>query len=216
MRQLLQAHCEHIEESRRGMEAVLVGSYRLPAAYLDFLRVANGFVSKGAAFRLFGIEPTVPALDLCEWNRSPWVAEYGTLATGLVFIAEDVFGDQYGLRFSDATDQDPVLIKFWCEGGETEVIEADSLSAWLARSLLREEPTALDWHLATTAFARGLKPSLAEHLSFALPLIAGGAAEVSNLEVADRAFHLHLLGQLSLKNRRLPEGARISRFWSES
>jgi len=216
MRQLLQAHCDHVEESRSGMEPVLVSGYRLPAAHLEFLRVANGLVSKRTAFRLFGIEPTLPALDLLEWNRSPWVAEYGALAAGLVFIAEDIFGDQYGWRFSDAADQNPVLVKFWCEGGETEVIEAGSLSAWLTSSMLRDKPTGLDRPLVAAAFAQGLRPSVTEHLSFVLPLIAGGAAEVSNLEVADRAFHLHLLGQLSLKNQRLPEGTRINRFWSES
>jgi hypothetical protein len=216
LRDLVRAHCEHVEGPRLGIERVVISGYHLPASYLDLLHVANGFVSNRKAFRLFGIDTRMPALDLRLWNRSSWVAEYGDLAASLVFIAEDIFGDQYGLRFASGTDQDPVLVKFWCEGGETEVIEAESLLAWLASSVLREEPTPLDWHLATAAFARGLTPSETEHLSFSVPLVAGGNAEESNLEVMDRVFHLHLLGQLSQKNRSLPEGAKINHFWSES
>lgn len=216
MRDLLRAHCEYVEEPRAGIAPVVIRGYHLPASYLELLHVANGFVLRRKAFRLFGIAPRVPTLDLHEWNRSSWIAEYGDLAADLVFIAEDIFGDQYGLRFAGGTDRNPVLVKFWCEGGETEVIAAESPLAWLAGSVLREEPAALDWHLATAAFARGLTPSEAEHLSFAMPLVTGGDAVESNLEVMDRVFHLHLLGQLSRKNRTLPEGAKISRFWSES
>jgi len=216
LRDLIERYCEHVEGPRIGTAPVVSRGHHLPASYLDVLHVANGFVSNRKAFRLFGIDTQVPALDLHLWNKSSWVAEYGDLAANLVFIAEDIFGDQYGLRFAQGTDQNPVLVKFCCEGGETEVIEAESLAAWLTGSVLREEPTPLDWDLATAAFARGLMPSEAEHLSFSLPLVAGGNAEESNLEVMDRVFHLHLLGQLSLRNRHLPEGAKIDRFCPES
>jgi hypothetical protein len=215
VRDRLRTHCEYIEAARLDGAPILVRGHHLPASYLALLRVANGFVLKQKFFRLFGIAPQALALDLCEWNRSSWIAEYGDLAEDLVFIAEDIFGDQYGLRFAGETDQNPVLVKFWCEGGETEVIAAESPIAWLGSSLLRDEPTAFDWSLAAAAHARGLTPTEVEHLAFVLPLVAGGDVVESNLEVMDRVFHLHLLGQLSSKNRSLPEGARISRFSSE-
>ncbi len=216
MRTLLEAYCEHVEDPRLDVEPVVISGHYLPASYLELLRVANGFVLHRKAFRLFGIDTREAALDLRSWNRSSWVAEYGALAADLVFLAEDVFGDQYGLRYSDGAERNPVLVKFWCEGGETEVIEAESLHAWLTSCVLRETPTAWDSALARAALARGLAPSETEHLSFATPLVAGGDLEESNLEVMERVFHLHLLGQLSQKNRSLPEGARITRFWSES
>jgi len=214
MRGLLGSFCEHIEDPRSSVEPVFVSGHKLPAGYLDLLRIANGFVSSRKTFRLFGIDTKVPALDLRSWNDSPWVAEYGELAANLVFIAENVFGDQYGLRFWDGAERAPVLVKFWCEGGKTEVIDVESFDTWLASSVLCETPTALDWPLAMAAFAQGLAPSVEEHLSFSLPLVVGGENELSNLEVIDRVFHLHLLGQLSQKNRGLPDGARIDRFRS--
>lgn len=211
---LLRARCEHLEEPHLNSEPVLVRGFQLPASFLAVLQVANGFILKRKLFRFFGIDPELPALDLCLWNRSPWVTEYGDLVANLVFIAEDIFGDQYGLRFAHENDRYPELVKFWCEGGQTEVVAVESLHSWLNSFVLDERPRAFDDELASAALGRGLSPSEVEHLSFSLPLVVGGATDVQNLEVMERGFHLHLLGQLSQRNRGLPEGAAIRRFRS--
>jgi hypothetical protein len=216
LRDLIRDNCEYMETPRRRSDPIVVRGYHLPTTYAELLNIANGFVLKHQTFRFFGVDPMISALDLHGWNQSPWIGEYGNLAAGIVFIAEDIFGDQYGLRFTGLGDRDPAFVKFWCEGGETETIASESLAGWLASSVLRKEPTILDWELASAAFKRGLTPSGTEHLSYSLPLIVGGDAHDSNIEVADRVFHLHLLGQLSVKNRKLPEGERIRRFWPES
>jgi hypothetical protein len=195
--------------------AVCVNECQLPDSYCSLLETANGFVLKRSWFRLFGVKPGLAHLDIHEWNRSPWIAEYGELAAGLVFFAEDVFGDQYAFRFVSPT-REPTVVKFWCEGGEVQDLGVTSLERWLLDTVFSGEPSFLDRSLAVAAFQKGLRPSGKEHLSFILPLVTGGSAEVENLEVLDRVFHLHLLGQLSLKNQRLPEGERIVRFWSES
>lgn len=216
MRRVLEGYCEYTEDPRLDFRPVVIRGHPLPASYLEILRIANGFALHRRTFRFFGIETRDATLDLCSWNQSSWVAEYGDLANNIIFLAEDIFGDQYGLRYTDGTPGNFELIKFWCEGGETQVVEAESIEAWLVSCVLRETPTVWDVALANAVLARGLVPSETEHLAFSVPLIVGGNSEQSNLEVMDREFHLHLLGQLSRKNRSLQEGARINRFWSES
>jgi hypothetical protein len=137
------------------------------------------------------------------------------MAEGLVFFAEDAFGDQYAFRFS-RSGVAAGLVKFWCEGGEIEELNAGDFEAWLLDVMRTDGSSILNRELAATALQKGLRPSITEHLGFALPLITGGKEDVENIEVVDRAFHLHVLGQLSLKNHLLPEGERIARFWSES
>lgn len=213
---IIHSYCDHVEDPFVGVAVEKLAGHIMPSFYKDILRIANGFVTKNNIFRFLGIKPSMPALDLYEWNRSPWVTEYSYFADRIVFIAEDIFGDQYGLQFASQTDQNPVLIKFWCEGGQVEAINTVSLYEWLTANVLRDEPTILDWPLVKAAFNRGLFPSVTEHLSFELPLMVGGKIEENNLEVLDRSFHLHLLGQLSLKNTGLSEGTKITRFSTES
>jgi len=215
LRSQILSFCEHVEPSLNSKVAVCVNEYQLPDSYSFLLEIANGFVLKRSWFRLFGVEPDLTYLDIHQWNRSPWIAEYGNLAAGLVFFAEDVFGDQYAFRFVSSA-REPTLVKFWCEGGEVQDLGVTSLQTWFLETVFSDEPLFLDRDLAVAAFQKGLRPSGKEHLSFILPLITGGSAEVENIEVLDRIFHLHLLGQLSLKNLRLPEGERIVHFWSES
>jgi hypothetical protein len=210
------AIAEHAQERNRPYELdvrPVVRSRRLPNDYFRILAHANGFVTRGAAFRFFGLDPCGALPDIVRWNASAWLTEYGELADDLVLVAEDVFGDQYGLSYKDGS---PRLMKFWCEGGEAVPLPYDSLEDWLHRAVLVASSSAFDRELYREAQQRGLRPAATEHLSFALPLITGGEYGVENLEVLDGQFHLHLLGQLSRKNRSLPEGTRIRRLWPES
>jgi hypothetical protein len=213
-RSLIETACEHVGRPRKNQTRAVVNGYTLPDAYGEILQIANGFSLKQSAFRFFGIGTTVKALDLHDWNSKPWVAAYGPLAKGLVFFAEDVFGDQYAFRYRKKSAR-PTLAKFWCEGGKVEESGAASFQTWLERFLSRQEQS-VDWSLAAAAFRRGLKPKIVEHLSFALPLITGGNDELSNLEILKRDVHLHILGQLSLRIQSLPEGASIEEFQSEN
>jgi hypothetical protein len=191
-----------------------VSSRSLPNDYYRIVGQANGFVVRGGVFRFFGLEPCGRLPSVEQWNTSAWVREYGDLVRDLVFVAEDAFGDQYGFSYREEALHP---IKFWCEGGEVERLACDSLEQWIVTTVLVSEPSAFDARLIRMAQQEQQRsPAAHEHLSFTLPLIAGGEYTVGNLEILDSQFHLHLLGQLSLRNRSLPEGARISRFWSES
>ena len=215
LRSRIASSCEHVGQPLVRQGTVSVEGFDLPTSYSSLLEVANGFVLERSRFRLFGIQTESRSMDVHEWNQSPWVAEYGGLAKGLVFFAEDIFGDQYAFRFG-FSGKECDLVKFWCEGGEVQRLgDASSLEAWLAEEVVSDDPSFLDRHLAEAAFEEDLRPSEKEHLSFILPLITGGRAELENLEVLNGVFHLHLLGQLTLKNLKLPDGQRIARFWSE-
>lgn len=66
---------------------------------LAMLRVRNGFFAFEGALHVLpaGGQPGVMTLE--EWNSSHlWSHEYGDLADGLFFFAEDAFGNQFCLR----------------------------------------------------------------------------------------------------------------------
>ncbi|HEY3322884.1 MAG TPA: SMI1/KNR4 family protein [Planctomycetota bacterium] len=182
----------------------------LPSEYFEILKVSNGFCLFSSAFRFFGLSSFDGIPSIMEWNRSDWINEYGHLARGLTFFAEDLFGDQYAFKSTLAGGVD--LVKFWCEGGRADVLCASSLLHWLTHTVLEEKPDLFDHRLAREATLTGLRPSTREHLSFVLPLICGGAYEVSNLEVLNGSDHLSILGQISLRNLNLPDGAKIREF----
>lgn len=209
LRSALARYCE-IQMAPGDPDSAVGTQLALPGEYLRVLSVANGFVTRGARFRFFGIRSGETLIDLQRWNRAAWKTEYGALAEGLLFIAEDVFGDQYGYRLmSDA----PRLVKFWCEGGQTEDLSIHGgLESWLLSQVLTLAPKAFDTALADEADDEGLTPGLDEHLAFVLPLIAGGSRTTDNLEVAQRDFHLNVLGQISVQVQGFPEGTRIARF----
>jgi hypothetical protein len=205
----IELYCEiKMSPCDRRLAAAVASLY--PEEYLRVLRLVNGFVAKDARFRVFGIDPSEALLDVQRWNRAAWKNKYGGLAKDLLLVAEDVFGDQYGYQVKEGS---PRLVKFWCEGGEVEDLPAKGgLEPWLLEHVLTSEPNAFDLVLAEAAAGEGLNPSVDEHLSFVLPLIAGGTTTVDNVEIAQRDFHLNILGQLSVQMHGVPEGTRISRF----
>lgn len=216
MKQLIDLACQHVESPLFGPGPFFAADFKLPAPLVDVLRVANGFVLKAGLFRLLGASPADPAADLTEWNKSQWIREYGELADRTLFFAEDIFGDQYGFRYQNPVDDHPLLVKFWCEGGQVEPIRAESLTTWLLTAVLNDRPSAWDAELAGVAIQHGLEPRKTEHLAFCLPLILGGEYSMKNLEVLDRTAHLCLLGQISRRNSRLQEGSMITHFRDES
>jgi hypothetical protein len=203
--------CEERNPPASVESPVVVRSHLLPEEYLFVVSLSDGFHLRQGIFRFFGLSACGPMPSIVDWNSSAWISEYGDALDHTVLFAEDVFGDQYGFQYMDA-EQPPRLVKFWCEGGEVEPIKAENLEHWLLRSVVLDRPTVLDIDLAAAAALRGLKPHLDEHLAFSLPLILGGDYDVGNIEVSGNHFHLSLLGQVSVKNRSLPDGVRIRRF----
>jgi hypothetical protein len=183
---------------------------QLPSDYAAVLMQANGFYTSDGAFRLFGTRSLGELPSVTEWNASAWRESYGGILEGLMLVAEDVFGDQYGYEIG--CSQSSSLLKIYCEGGERKVLEQRELGTFLEESVLIEEPTAYDFKIFQQARSLGLRPELDEHLAFELPLIVNGEYDISNLHVEPTTLHLGVLGQISLNNRGLANATPIRRF----
>ena len=183
--------------------------YESPKGLITLLGVADGFITTHGLFRVFGFgrDDRLPSLE--DWNLSQWKEAYGSLARGILFVGEDVFGDQYGYDYRGKRR----FVKFYCEGGEIEPLEGGI--NWFIEALV--DPLgvgALDRGLIEAARTKFRWPSDNEHLAFRLPLIAGGERAASNLGVESVALHLGTLAQISRRNLDQADGTQIARFTS--
>lgn len=174
--------------------------------YRALLSEANGLEVHGGLFRLFGAGEGCLGRDAIKWNAGAWRTAY-KLADTLVFWGENIFGDEFGY---DLASKRLVIVR--CEGGQVDALASQTIAECLHRLVFDDPETWIEMSLVRGAFASGLHPSAHEHLSFGLPLICGGAADVSNLEVLEGEAHLEILGQLLEQGRELPEGTKIGRF----
>src|SRR5262245_14473493 len=99
MKSELEQHLASVAVIRRQPQAKLpseVQGFECPSGLLALFEFADGFISKDRLFRVFGMtsDAQIPSVEV--WNTSEWKTAYGSLAEGLLFIAEDIFGDQYG------------------------------------------------------------------------------------------------------------------------
>lgn len=166
------------------------GAY-LPASIQAILKVANGLITRGGLFRVFGTQsgPGLPSLE--QWNSSDWKRGYQQLAENFLIVAEDIFGNQYGY-------QNGQLCKFYCEGGSLEVVP-DGINRLLAELIQPGQAGLIDLELVEAARQLGLQPQPGEHLAFKLPLVVGGSYEAANLGVESVELHLGTLCQMSVQ-----------------
>src|SRR4051812_19529700 len=63
---------------------------------VEFLQASNGLYAFESALHLFPAGSGGEELSLTQWNASDlWRQEYGEFAEGLMFFAEDAFGNQF-------------------------------------------------------------------------------------------------------------------------
>jgi hypothetical protein len=178
--------------------------------YCDLLNQANGFHLIGGIFRIFGVGTSALGRDAVEWNNSEWRKAF-SVPQHVVFLGENIFGDQYGIDTRAKR-----LLLMLCEGGDFEETPFHTISELVDDIMVNKSIQGLDMNLLRAASGNGLKPGSAAHLSFSVPLICGGSADGSNLEVLDAKAHLEILGQLLGQTRKAPPGTPIRGFNSES
>ena len=142
------------------------------------LQVRNGFYAFDDALHVFGTAPRDAAeFDVVEWN-SPglWRNVYGTMARGMFFFAEDVFGVQFGIARSRVFVFDP-------ETGESELIAHD-LDAWAGR-VLANPALVVGWAVAREWRRRAAPLDRGTRLAPRVPFAEGGGYEIENLEALD-------------------------------
>ena len=96
---------------------------RLGAELSDFLKLKNGLYAFESALHIFPAHRAANGWSLDEWNADNlWRCEYHGLTKGLLFFAEEAFGNQFCLR-------DDAICFFDSETGECREL-ADSFEAW--------------------------------------------------------------------------------------
>jgi hypothetical protein len=168
----------------------------------QLLGCKNGFFAFESALHVFPAEPVEPeVMSVQRWNDTElWRYEYGSLADGLFFFAEDVFGVQFALGSGRVVSFDP-------ETGDTEAV-ADDVDGWAARILseyeqLTAHPVAHAWQEVHGPLAP------ADRLLPKLPFVAGGEFTVENLHALEAVEGMRARGAIATQINRLPEGTQI-------
>jgi hypothetical protein len=197
---------------RVGGEALSPTEPILPAGLLDlagplagelieFLKKKNGFYAFESALHVMPAQACGPEIGLVDWNSEHlWIHEYGGMAKGLFFFAEDIFGCQFCIRADGIYQFDP-------ETGQVEKLATD-LDGWTDAilrdySYLTGYPLAHEWQQANGAIAAGVR------LVPKQPFVTGGEFSVQNLAPLDAVAAMRMRGQIAMQIKDLPDGARI-------
>jgi hypothetical protein len=173
----------------------------LGAELYELLSLRNGFYAFESALHVFPSGQADGVLDLATWNaESTWRREFGDLAKGCLFFAEDAFGFQFCL----AHDQ---VCSFDSETGQVATM-ARSVEEWSAKLLadfrvLTGQPLAHEWQVAHGPLASG------KRLAPRTPFVLGGDFIVANLYAASQVELMRFRGHLASKLKDLPDGAQV-------
>jgi hypothetical protein len=167
----------------------------------EFLKKKNGFYAFESALHVLPAQAGASEVGLAEWNSDQlWIHEYGDMAKGLLFFAEDIFGCQFCMKADGIYQFD----------SETAAIErlATDLDGWAEAilgdySYLTGYPLAHEWQEINGSIAPGVR------LVPKQPFFAGGEFSVQNLAPLDAVAAMRMRGAMAVKIRDLPDGAKI-------
>lgn len=174
----------------------LIDHVGLPAAHLEFLKIANGISVFGGYFRLFGCS-TPATIDMIEWN-SPHVWSFAWKNKPLDefwFFGETAWGDQYAYRRDELRQSSKPRV-FFLEGitMNAEVI-ADDFSMFLECEFLRNALQPYDVNLIAARRRLGdLEPL--EHISYIPSLLISREEIVDSISKLDAVASMIVNGDL--------------------
>jgi len=172
-----------------------------PAVALEeLLTRRNGFIAFERA--LLVLPAGCESLDSLErWNSDDlWRHEYGGLADGLLFFAEDVFCVQFAIAPNGVFRFDPETgVRTWMApdlDGWADIILSDF-------ALQTGWPLAHDWQVRNGPIPPGccLAPKI--------PFVLGGEYAVDALWACNRVERLRFGAALAVQLRNLPPGTRV-------
>ena len=172
------------------------------------LTKCNGGYSKDGYFHFFGHSGD-DAHNIVKWNEpNLWRDRYGDLVDDYYFFADDIFGNQFGHRLSEPSDE---VFLFWVDDGRVESFETDFddfLTATVYGTFVFEEMRNLSSEFQ--AGVGGKVPPL-HHLTYRIPLLLGGRSDdIDNLEICSSVDHMLFSGQIVVQCRALPRGTKIT------
>lgn len=168
---------------------------------ISFLEQKNGAYLFESSLHIFPAQTSPLSVGIDEWNSDEgWRQEYGDLAAGYLFFAEDLFGVQFCIKSDSVWSFDP-------ETGDAQFI-GKSLDDW-AGEVLRDF-RVLTGHPLAQAWQRKNGPlPVGYRLVPKVPFVCGGAFDLSNLILMDADRGMRLRGQLASQIKDLPDGAKI-------
>lgn len=173
----------------------------VPKELASILGEKNGFHAFESALHVFPFNDAPSSFGLDTWNSgSGWRVEYGELASGCLFFAEDVFGGQFCLKNGRVWQFDPET------GGLT--LLAESLEEWAAAVLgdfafLTGHPVAREWQLLHGPLPAKMR------LVPKVPFVLGGPFALSNLSLMDSERGMRVRGNLARRINGLPDGQKM-------
>ena len=168
----------------------------------ELLVARNGFYGYQSALHVLPAGNAFVGASLESWNAPDgWRASYGSMANGLFFFAEDVFGGQFAIRGDQVVTFDP-------ETGEIEAY-ASSIEDWADQlqadyEVMTGQPLAEQWQTVNG----GLSPG--DRLVPRVPFVLGGEFEVANVYAIDAALGMQVRGDLAVQLVDLPDGAQVT------
>lgn len=169
---------------------------------MGLLRTTNGFYAFENALHFFPARTSLLSVGIEEWNAaSSWREEYGNLANGCLFFAEDVFGGQFCIFEDRVWSFDPET------GERTEI--GSTLDDW-ARAILNDyrvltgHPLAHAWQVRYGTLPEGMR------LVPRVPFVCNGAFSIENISVMDAEKAMRIRGGLARQIQGLPDGASIT------
>jgi hypothetical protein len=175
---------------------------KIVAEWLKLLDRRNGFYCFENALHVFATRSGAGTLSLSEWNETDrWRQEYKELDRGGLFVAEDVFGDQFCILAES-------IYSFDSETGEMTAF-ADSVEQFAERVMDEFEtvtgfPIAHLWQIAHGALPAG------QRLVPKTPFVLGGAFEIDNLYPCEASSGMRARGNLATQIASVPDGGKVN------
>jgi hypothetical protein len=167
------------------------------------LELANGAYLYDHALHVFGACESPPWHSLRAWNAPDgWRALYGDAAAGLVFFAEDAFGDQFAY-----TGRGGEVVCFEAEVGRVVPV-AGSFLEWVEQ-MTEHAAGILPIDVIAAQRAEGKRLEPGSQLFAFPPLAAAESREEVSLGHVDALEAMRFRGQLAAQIRRLPPGTRV-------
>ena len=178
----------------------LSGARVVDDAHRTMLASHDGLIAFDGGLRCFGLTTQrLPSLD--AWNDATgWRSEYHALADGLLFFAEDVFGNQFA---SDGSR----IVRFHAETGDGEFM-ADTFEEWL-HTVVSDPDEELGCWLLREWKRPGNVVEPHEHLCPKQPFVTGGKFDAVNLYALDRNESMVFKGDFAWQTRNVPQGGQI-------
>jgi hypothetical protein len=174
-----------------------------PAAQLlgPLLSRVNGFYAFESALQVFGTETVESNDDIAVWNSATsWRQEFGEVAEGLVFFAQDIFGGQFA-----ASERG--FFHFNIESAELKPM-GKQMEEWATCLLGRWDywtghSIAHEWQVRHGPLKTG------HRLFPKVPFVLGGEFEVENLWEGLASDAIGYSGYIASQLCDLPDGAHV-------